>query len=152
VFFVNSTQYLFCYGTLLRDHAPQSVAALCRRLPRLAAASVRGALYDLGSYPGMLLVEAEGEGDDDACVRGEIVVVQSSSDWLRLDTYEGYDDAHPQRSLFKRVRVTATTEAGDKLECWTYVYNRELRNASKIDSGCWRTYLADGEEYVAVPC
>jgi gamma-glutamylcyclotransferase (GGCT)/AIG2-like uncharacterized protein YtfP len=147
---VNSTQYLFCYGTLLRDHAPQSVAALCRRLPRLAVASVPGNLYDLGTYPGMVL--GDYEDDDTACVRGEVVVVQSASDWLRLDTYEGYDDAHPDRSLFKRVRVTATTDGGDRIECWTYVYNRELRNASKIDSGCWRTYLADGEEYVAVPC
>jgi gamma-glutamylcyclotransferase (GGCT)/AIG2-like uncharacterized protein YtfP len=144
---------LFCYGTLLRDHAPRSVAALCRRLPRLAAASVRGTLYDLGSYPGMVL---GGENDEDAAdaggVRGEIVVVQSASDWLRLDTYEGYDDARPQRSLFNRVRTVAATEAGDQVECWAYVYNRELKQALKIDSGCWRTYLADGEEYVAVPC
>jgi gamma-glutamylcyclotransferase (GGCT)/AIG2-like uncharacterized protein YtfP len=108
---------------------------------------VRGSLYDLGTYPGMVLSD-----DSDDCVRGEIVVVQSSSDWLRLDTYEGYDDARPDRSLFKRVRVTATTEAGETVECWTYVYNRALKNASKIDSGCWRTYLADGEEFVVVPC
>ena len=147
---MNSTQYLFCYGTLLRETAPQSMAALCRRLPRLAAASVAGHLYDLGTYPGLVLNR---DGDDDnGSVRGEIVAVQSSSDWLRLDSYEGVDRAHPERSLYKRIRTIATTAAGEKVECWVYVYNRELKHAAKIDSGCWRTYLSDGEEFVAVPC
>jgi gamma-glutamylcyclotransferase (GGCT)/AIG2-like uncharacterized protein YtfP len=147
---VSPTQYLFCYGTLLRDAAPQSVAALCRRLPRLAAASVAGCLYDLGSYPGLVLAD---RGDaDTGTVRGEIVVVQSARDWLRLDSYEGVDHARPERSLYNRVRATATTDAGQRVECWVYVYNRGLRHAAKIDSGCWRTYLADGEEFVAVPC
>ncbi len=148
---MNSTQYLFCYGTLLRDTAPQSMAALCRRLPRLAVASVSGCLYDLGSYPGLVLA---GDCDDDhvGAVRGEIVAVQSASDWLRLDSYEGVDHARPERSLYNRVRTTATTESGQEIECWIYVYNRELKHAAKIDSGCWRTYLNDGEEFVAVPC
>lgn len=147
---MNSGQYLFCYGTLLRDTAPQSVAALCRRLPRLAAASVAGALYDLGSYPGLVLA---GAGDDDqATVRGEIVVVQCASDWLRLDAYEGVDRGQPGRSLYNRLRTTATTDAGEKVQCWVYVFNRDVTHAAKIDSGCWRTYLSDGEEFVAVPC
>jgi gamma-glutamylcyclotransferase (GGCT)/AIG2-like uncharacterized protein YtfP len=147
---VNSAQYLFCYGTLLRDTAPQSVAALCRRLPRLAAASVAGCLYDLGSYPGLVLADCL--DDDPSTVRGEIVAVQSSSDWLRLDAYEGVVRGRPERSLYNRLRTIATTDAGERVECWVYVYNRELRDAAKIDSGCWRTYLADGEEFIAVPC
>lgn len=144
-----TTKYLFCYGTLLRDTAPQSVAALCRRLPRLAAATVNGSLYDLGSYPALVL----GNDDDKhAVVRGEVVAVQSASDWLRLDAYEGVDRGHPERSLYNRVRTIATTEAGEKVECWIYAYNRELRHAVRIDSGCWRTHLSDGEEFVAIPC
>ena len=147
---VNSTQYLFCYGTLLRDTAAPSMAALCRRLPRLAVASVRGCLYDLGTYPGLVL--AEHCDDDQSTVRGEVVAVQSASDWLRLDSYEGVDHARPERSLYNRIRTIATTDAGQEIECWAYVYNRDLRQAAKIDSGCWRTYLNDGEEFVAVPC
>ncbi len=150
---MKSSQYLFCYGTLLRDTAPQSMASLCRRLPRLAAAAVNGCLYDLGSYPGLILADPTDALDEHAgSVRGEIVAVQCASDWLRLDAYEGVDHARPQRSLYNRVRTTATTDGGDKVECWVYVYNRQLRQAAKIDSGCWRTYLADGEEFVAVPC
>ena len=147
---MSSAQYLFCYGTLLRDTAPQSMSALCRRLPRVAAASVAGCLYDLGSYPGLVLSDCD-DGEA-STVRGEIVAVQCASDWLRLDSYEGVDHAHPQRSLYNRVRTTATTDAGKRVECWVYVYNRGLRQAAKIDSGCWRTYLSDGDEFVAVPC
>ena len=147
---MKSAQYLFCYGTLLRDTAPPTMAALCRRLPRLVAATVPGELFDLGSYPGLVMPSDGSDGD--SSVRGEIVVVQSASDWLRLDAYEGFDQGHPERSLFNRVRTIATTDGGEKVECWAYVYNRPLRQASRIDSGCWRTYLSDGEEYVAVPC
>ena len=149
---MKSSQYLFCYGTLLRDTAPQSMASLCRRLPRLAAASVRGSLYDLGSYPGLILATDELADEHDDVVRGEVVVVQSASDWLRLDAYEGVDRGRPERSLYNRLRTTATTDAGDKIECWVYVYNRALKHAAKIDSGCWRTYLNDGNEFVALPC
>ena len=127
------------------------MAALCRRLPRLAAASVSGCLYDLGSYPGLVLA-GDCDDDDVGAVRGEIVAVQSASDWLRLDSYEGVDRGRPERSLYNRVRTLATTESGQQIECWVYVYNRELKHAAKIDSGCWRTYLNDGEEFVAVPC
>lgn len=148
---MNSTQYLFCYGTLLRDTAAASMSAVVRRLPRLAVATVRGCLYDLGSYPGLILSDDLIDDDGDSVVRGEIVAVQSASDWLRLDAYEGVDHARPQRSLYNRIRTTATTASGDKVECWVYVYNREIKHAAKIDSGCWRTYLSDGEEFVAVP-
>ncbi|MEA2707857.1 MAG: putative glutamine amidotransferase [Phycisphaerales bacterium] len=144
---VNTTQYLFCYGTLLRDAAPKSLALLCRRLHRLCTASVTGQLYDLGSYPGLVL-----GGEDATTIRGEIVAVRSASDWLRLDAYEGADSSQPDRSLFNRVRTMVTTDAGERVECWIYVYNRDLTHAARIDSGCWRTYLADGEEFVAVPC
>ena len=150
---MKSTQYLFCYGTLLRDTAPQSMAPVCRRLPRVAPATVAGCLYDLGSYPGLIL--ADGNDDDDennGVVRGEIVAVMSASDWLRLDAYEGVDHARPDRSLYNRLRTTATTDNGERVECWVYVYNRALRHAAKIDSGCWRTYLNDGNEFVALPC
>jgi gamma-glutamylcyclotransferase (GGCT)/AIG2-like uncharacterized protein YtfP len=149
---VKSSQYLFCYGTLLRDTAPQSMASLCRRLPRLAHATVSGCLYDLGSYPGLILASGDLADEHEGAVRGEIVVVQCASDWLRLDAYEGVDHARPARSLYNRVRTMATTDGGESVECWVYVYNRALKQAAKIDSGCWRTYLSDGEEFVAVPC
>jgi len=152
VTFVKSSQYLFCYGTLLRDTAPQSMASLCRRLPRLAAASVNGCLYDLGSYPGLILATDDIADEHEGTARGEIVVVQCASDWLRLDAYEGVDHARPARSLYNRVRTMATTDGGESVECWVYVYNRALKQAAKIDSGCWRTYLNDGNEFVAVPC
>jgi gamma-glutamylcyclotransferase (GGCT)/AIG2-like uncharacterized protein YtfP len=145
---VSSRQYLFVYGTLLHDTAPSSIAAVCRRLPRLARATVAGSLYDLGTYPGLVM----GDGGDENVVRGEIVAVRSANDWLRLDSYEGCDRANPHRSLYRRVLTTATTDAGEKVQCWVYVYNRDLKHAARIDSGCWRTHLADGEEFVVVPC
>jgi gamma-glutamylcyclotransferase (GGCT)/AIG2-like uncharacterized protein YtfP len=138
------SDYLFIYGTLLRDAAPPSVAGLLRRLRRIGAATVPGTLYDFERYPGIVL-------SGDGVVRGEIVAVPCAATWMRLDAYEGFDNARPQRSLFRRELCMATGESGQLLPCWTYVYNRDVRDAARIDGGCWRTHRCDGD-YVVVPC
>lgn len=133
------TDYLFVYGTLLRDAAPVSLLPLTKRLRRVGTASVAGDLYDFGTYPGIVL---EGSG---GTVQGEIVNVGSASAWLRLDTYEGFDSAQPELSLFRRVRCIATSETGAQVGCWIYVYNRDISDADLIESGCWRSHLFDGD-------
>ena len=130
--------YLFVYGTLLDGAAPAAMEAVCRRLRRCGPAVVFGTLYDLGSYPGIVL-----EGDK--LVSGEVVGVSSASMWLRLDTYEGFDRANPERSLYRRERTRATLADGEAVDCWVYVYNRDLGDAAMIDCGCWRTHLFDGD-------
>ena len=146
------SEFLFVYGTLLPDVASESIAPVLSRVRRLGAATVRGTLFDLGNFPGLSL-------DADGVVRGELVQVRSASLWLRLDAYEGCSPAHPKRSLFRRERCVATrildssdAGAGEQLEAWVYVYNRDLGDAPRIDSGCWLTHLFDQEpDVVAVP-
>jgi gamma-glutamylcyclotransferase (GGCT)/AIG2-like uncharacterized protein YtfP len=116
---------------------------LLARLRRRGPATASGALYDLGDLPGLSL-------DADGTVRGELVLVNSASAWLRLDTYEGYDRAHPERSLFRRVQCIATRleedgQPGEQVECWVYVYNRDVADAARIESGCWLTHKCDGD-------
>lgn len=129
-------ELLFAYGTLLDGAAPRAMTGLLRRLGRVGPAIVPGYLYDLGSYPAIRL-----DRSADSIVRGELVAVTSAASWLRLDTYEGYNRAHPERSLFvrkkTRVRRTDTGEEGD---VWIYVYNRDFSGAPRIPGGCWRTH------------
>jgi gamma-glutamylcyclotransferase (GGCT)/AIG2-like uncharacterized protein YtfP len=143
-------QYLFIYGSFLLEAAPPQIRNLCTRLHRVAAATVQGTLYDIDGYPALRL-----EGGD-VRVHGEIVSVNSSSVWFRLDTYEGVDRARPQRSLFRRVRTTATAESGERVPCWVYVYNRPLEergeDVRRVESGCWRTHLFASDDLAIVPC
>ena len=144
-----SKQYLFIYGSFLREAAPPQIRALCRRLHPVAPATVVGSLYDIEGYPALSLTLS------DVPVYGEIVTVGSASHWLRLDIYEGVNHVRPQRSRFRRVRTIATTDTGQQIECWVYVYNRDpraLRTARRIECGCWRTHLFQRDDVTVVPC
>src|SRR4051794_6778720 len=49
------TSLLFVYGTLLPGQAPPAMRDLIARMSDLGPATVRGRLYDLGAYPGIIL-------------------------------------------------------------------------------------------------
>ena len=143
---MSTKQYLFIYGSFLRDAAPRSIRGLCQRLGHVAHATVQGALFDVDGYPALSLREA------DDLVYGEVVTVGSASHWLRLDTYEGVDRARPQRSLFRRVRTIAATDTGERIDCWVYIYNRDLTSARRVECGCWRTHLSLRDDVAVIPC
>jgi gamma-glutamylcyclotransferase (GGCT)/AIG2-like uncharacterized protein YtfP len=80
---------------------------------------VRGHLYDLGSYPGVVLDDA---GDE---IPGTIFQLPEESEVLRrLDEYEEFDAARPEASLFIRREwpVTRNDRRGTII-CWVYAYN-----------------------------
>jgi len=127
-------EMLFIYGSLLPGCAPPAMADLCKRLKRIGPARVRGRLYDLGDYPAMVFIKEFGG------VRGEVVEVDSDETWQALDEYEGCPHPAAGDGLFRRVWTIAMFDNGEKVNCWVYVYMRELGNAKPIESGCWRTH------------
>ena len=46
---------LFIYGTLHPDRTPREIATAARRLIPVGPATIRGRLYNLGEYPGVIL-------------------------------------------------------------------------------------------------
>ena len=129
-------EYLFVYGTLLPDTATAPISSVVNRLRRAGPATVRGRLYDMGGFPGMI-------ADGDQNVSGELLIICATSAWLRLDLYEGYDRANPERSFFRRERCVATLPDGQQMPAWVYLYNRDLEDTPPIKSGCWRTHVGD---------
>src|SRR5206468_137962 len=111
--------YLFIYGTLLPGHVPPEMAATCRRLRHVGPATARGRLYDLGPYPAAIL-------DDGHLMHGELVEVDHPQTWRELDQYEGCPRPGDGSGLFQRVRTTAVLQSGGVVDCWIYVYNRDL--------------------------
>jgi len=114
-------ELLFVYGTLRPGHAPAEIAAIVDRLKPVGEATVRARLHDLGAYPGIVL---EASAD---VVPGVLLALPADPDILaQLDAYEGFIPAHPEISLFQRVKTTATRADGELTDCWVYVYNRPL--------------------------
>jgi len=127
---------LFVCGTLRSGLAPDEVAGLMQGMLRIGTASVPGRLYDLGDYPGAVL-----DPNCDAKIIGEVFQLPGDAAVLAaLDAYEGIDPQDSGDSLFVRREAEITLEGGAKLQCWIYVYNRQVESATLITSGDYLIY------------
>jgi gamma-glutamylcyclotransferase (GGCT)/AIG2-like uncharacterized protein YtfP len=116
------SEILFVYGTLRRQ-APAHGLLVGSRL--LSKGSVRGVLYDLGEYPGLVQDRANGNR-----VVGELYELPEGAapSILRdLDRYEGDE--------FTRRKVFVTLPSGRRRAAWTYVLRTTPARARKIASG-----------------
>jgi gamma-glutamylcyclotransferase (GGCT)/AIG2-like uncharacterized protein YtfP len=113
---------LFIYGTLHPHRAPGEIRDAVKRLTPLGKGTVRGTLYDLGDYPGLVL-----GGAAPAKIAGEVFTLPSDPGTLAcLDDYEEFRPSDPENSLFKRIKTTVTLADGTKRLCWVYVYNHPV--------------------------
>lgn len=104
---------------------------MSRLLERVGTCVLPGRLHDLGPYPGLVL----GPGGR---VRGELHAVLSPRVIAVLDDFEGFDPAHPERSLFVRERVSLLEPDED---AWVYAYNGSVSGRPRVASGDWRRHL-----------
>ena len=120
--------YLFVYGTLL-DKENEFGALLLQNSTFVTDGRLRGKLYDLGEYPGAVVVE-----DMDNWVYGSVYSIRNPEVTLKiLDRYEGFGDDFLQPNLFVRERVKVETIA-NMLECWVYLYNLSVDGLRHITS------------------
>jgi gamma-glutamylcyclotransferase (GGCT)/AIG2-like uncharacterized protein YtfP len=96
---------------------------------------VRGLLYDLVHYPGVV----EGEGT----VRGVVVRVPHDA-WDCDGCVRGMSDPGGGDGLFRRIMTRATLEDGRQSDCWLYVYARDVQGRRVVPSGDWRRRQAEG--------
>jgi gamma-glutamylcyclotransferase (GGCT)/AIG2-like uncharacterized protein YtfP len=131
-------EYLFLYGTLIPSQVSDEMAEVIRPLQRIGSAYVRGRLYDLGEYPGAIL-----DSSADTKVKGEVFEITNKQDVLAsLDSYEEFNPADLEGSLFVRTESPVTLPDGRKLNCWVYVYNRNPGVAPLVVSGNYEKYKA----------
>jgi gamma-glutamylcyclotransferase (GGCT)/AIG2-like uncharacterized protein YtfP len=88
----------------------------------LGAARIRGALLDLGRYPGLV----EGRGT----VKGELYRLDDRELLGTLDREEGYN--------FQRARATVTRSDGRRVRGWIYRYRGPRERAVPIADGDYR--------------
>jgi gamma-glutamylcyclotransferase (GGCT)/AIG2-like uncharacterized protein YtfP len=119
------TSSIFVYGTLKRD-SPGRAHRRLGTAKLVARGSVRGLLYDLGTYPGLVR-----DGSNGHRVFGELheIPAASAERTLRLlDAYEG--------RAFKRERVFVTLSNGRRRAAWVYVLRRHpLKSARRLEDG-----------------
>ena len=139
-----ATQYLLVYGTLATGELAGAKLELSRSLTsslkRVGRRVVRGMLYDLGSYPGLV----SGSG----AVQAELYELTDPEVLELIDAYEGFQPGDPGGSLFVRraVRVPRYTSGPEakwfegSLDAWIYYYNGPVEGRTLIARGSWREY------------
>lgn len=121
--------YLFVYGTLMLRYPENPHRDLLEKHCRDSFdAWCPGELYTLKEYPAMI----RGAGR----VYGEILQLQNVLDLFKiLDAYEGFYPDAPEKSYYLRVKTEVYTTENIPCSCWTYFYNRPVKNLKKLDSG-----------------
>lgn len=130
---------IFVYGTLREDPSHEVSHLLARNASLVGEASVRGRLFDLGSYPGMALSDTPGES-----VRGELYEIKRNrlqAVLHLLDEYEGCGPPSPPPHEYRREVVEVRIHTGATVKAWVYVLNGPTDDLEPIDSGdyvAWR--------------
>lgn len=120
---------LFVYGTLLRRSRHPMARFLAERGRYAGAAQVRGRLYNLGRYPGML----EPFNDDD-WVHGDLYDLgEGTTTLVELDAYEQAESPLP--AYFERRLGEAVRADGTSVPVWIYWYRGEAAESQRIASG-----------------
>ncbi len=126
--------HIFFYGTLMRMFPLRARAGIDNWLEYVGDGYVSGALFDLGSYPGLVV---------DSCsqVCGEVYRVLDPVKLLaRVDLIEDYRVENPKEGQYVRQTMDAILEDGRALTVWCYVYNQLLPPNGRIKDGDYRRY------------
>ena len=116
---------VFVYGTLRRGGA-RGMAVRFPNAKFVADAKVSGSLYDLGSYPGLLLNESN------SLVIGEVYEVDGET-LNKLDEFEA--SSNYWRKQFE------VSLSSHRIPCWVYEPNLEFYSPRNlITSGDWLEY------------
>lgn len=135
----HTIRYLFVYGTLRKAFGHEMHHRLERAARCIGNAAVRGALYDLGSYPGLVI-----SGDDVGVVEGEVYALdpdRAQATLADLDRYEGCATTDPEPHEYRRESVRARLVDGTELPVVTYVLNQSHAGLKRIPDGdyvAWR--------------
>lgn len=126
-------EYLFIYGTLEPSMAKPEIITAVGRLTFIGEATTRGALFDLGDFPGAIL------GGEDV-IHGRLYELPDDETTLaELDDFEDYDPLNPDESLYLRTEIAAEL-GGETVDAWIYEYNRPVFGHKQIENGDYFAY------------
>ena len=128
---------LFVYG-LLRIGAPHAMARfLEQNAKHICTARMRGAMYLVSYYPGIVIQEDKG------WVIGDIFRIEDMDLWSKLDKFEGI----PEHDEYRLVKADAVTQ-NEIFECFTYEYNKSTVNMNVILSGDFLKHIKHSDKGV----
>ena len=127
------TDYLFVYGTLRHAYESDAHRDYLRGADFVSPAKIRGQLYMVDYYPGLVLSETE------HWALGEIYLLGNEAQLHDLDVYEGCAKKSPQPHEYERRLVDVQLVSGEQITAWAYVYIQDTSELALISSGDFLT-------------
>jgi gamma-glutamylcyclotransferase (GGCT)/AIG2-like uncharacterized protein YtfP len=130
-----NSEYIFVYGSLMAGVHSRVAQTFHAQAEWVGSGRVRGLLYDLGEYPGLVLHQEE------SYVQGQVFRILQTDILLPfLDEYEGLIPEHPAASEYRR-ELAAVQLSDQFIHCWMYLYNQATGALPLIESGNYLQYL-----------
>ena len=123
------SDYLFVYGTLRKDYENEKHKKYLGGADFVSPAKIRGKLFMVDYYPGLVLSETE------HWAMGEIYLLGNENQLHDLDVYEGCAKKSPQPHEYERLLVNVQLASGEIMQAWTYVYKKDTSALEVISSG-----------------
>lgn len=119
--------YLFVYGTLQSGFKNPWQKSLSEQSIFVGPAEVKGAIYDLGEYPGAVRSEV-------SYIKGELYELPEDSKhlWQELDEYEGEEYERQKAKVVLKDSI---------IDVWIYWYIKSLKGKVLIKSGDYLQYM-----------
>jgi gamma-glutamylcyclotransferase (GGCT)/AIG2-like uncharacterized protein YtfP len=117
------------YGTLRRGSQNAYALALAENARFISHARIRGRLYRVAHYPGLVSPQSENDW-----VTGDIFERVNSKMFEQLDDYEGDD--------YVRQLSQVTMENGQLTSVYVYLYQKAITDLEWIQSGDWNNISA----------
>lgn len=130
---VSFTDYVFVYGTLMRNFLNPVADELAAMSQFVATATVPGKLFDIGDYPGAVF-----NPTDTSHISGEVLLVVDQRLWPLLDEYEGCTENDPMPHEYQRIVVDATLDTGATIKAKAYHYQWPTEKSVFIPNGNYR--------------
>lgn len=121
--------YVFVYGTLRSACQTGAHKQYLRGADFISPAKIRGQLYMVDYYPGLVLSETE------HWAIGEIYLLEDEAQLHDLDVYEGCAKKSPQPHEYERRMTQVVLTSGEEMAAWVYVYQQETQHLPIINSG-----------------
>ena len=132
-------RHIFAYGTLMSsasgDRGAAERALLLAFGRCVGHASIRGAMFDAGACPGVVL----GGGRRDV-VQGELWRIPPDLPDIvdALDRYEGCAAQSPPPHPYARHRIRVRCAGGGRVTAWIYLWAKSTDGLVRITDGRWR--------------
>lgn len=125
------SQYLFVYGTLLKDFDSYMSKFLNKNSEFIGAGYFYGRLYQISWYPGAVLSDVTTEK-----VFGHLFKIYNEDKTFQiLDDYEGIGETTEHPNEYKRELIKTYLDSNDILNTWVYTYNLSTTHLKLITSG-----------------